>query len=46
MLAGNPLGRTGSADDIAHAVAFLCSPLAGYIIGFNLRVDGGVLPTV
>ena len=41
-----PLGKVGSADDIAHAVAFLCSPLAGYITGVNLRVDGGVLPTL
>ena len=41
-----PLGKVGSADDIAHAVAFLCSPLAGYITGVNLRVDGGALPTL
>jgi len=41
-----PLGKVGSTDDIAHAVAFLCSPLAGYITGINLRVDGGVLPTM
>ncbi len=41
-----PLGKVGSTDDIAHAVAFLCSPLAGYITGVNLRVDGGVLPTL
>ena len=41
-----PLGKVGSAGDIAHAVAFLCSPLAGYITGVNLRVDGGVLPTL
>ena len=41
-----PLGRVGSANDIAHAVAFLCSPLAGYVKGVNLRVDGGALPTL
>lgn len=34
-----PLGKVGSMDVIAHAVAFLCSPLACYITGFNLRVD-------
>ncbi len=41
-----PLGKVGSTDDIAHAVVFLCSPLAGYITGVNLRVDGRVLPTL
>lgn len=41
-----PLGKVGRMDDIAHAVAFLCSPLADYITGVNLRVDGGVLPTL
>lgn len=41
-----PIGRVGQAADIAHAVAFLCSPLAGYITGVNLRIDGGVLPSL
>ena len=40
-----PAGRIGSPADVAHAVAFLCSPLADYITGANLRVDGGILPT-
>ena len=39
-----PAGHVGHADDIAHAVAFLCSPLAGYITGIDLRIDGGVMP--
>jgi 3-oxoacyl-[acyl-carrier protein] reductase len=41
-----PIGRVGHAADIAHAVAFLCSPLAGYITGVDLRIDGGVLPSL
>jgi 3-oxoacyl-[acyl-carrier protein] reductase len=37
-----PLGRLGSPDDIAHAVAFLASPHAGYITGTTLHVNGGM----
>ncbi|MFZ0485640.1 MAG: SDR family NAD(P)-dependent oxidoreductase [Arenicellales bacterium] len=40
--APNPCGRLGTGEDIATAVAFLASPLAGYINGVNLRVDGGI----
>ena len=36
------LGRLGAADDIAHAVAFLASPRAGYITGETLHVNGGM----
>jgi 3-oxoacyl-[acyl-carrier protein] reductase len=37
-----PLGRLGSADDVAHAVAFLASPQAAYITGETLHVNGGM----
>ncbi|MFN3386489.1 MAG: 3-oxoacyl-[acyl-carrier-protein] reductase [Candidatus Thermochlorobacter sp.] len=37
-----PMRRTGSAKEVADAVLFLCSPLAGYITGEVLRVDGGL----
>ena len=37
-----PVRRTGSPDDIAHAVAFLCSPQAAFINGVLLPVDGGM----
>ena len=40
-----PLGRLGSPDDIAHAVAFLASPQAGYITGATLHVNGGMYMT-
>ncbi|HEY3686890.1 MAG TPA: SDR family NAD(P)-dependent oxidoreductase [Streptosporangiaceae bacterium] len=40
--APNPAARLGTATDIAAAVTFLASPLAGYINGIDLRVDGGI----
>lgn len=36
-----PLARVGRVDDIARAVLFLCSPLAEYITGHVLDVNGG-----
>lgn len=36
------LGRLGAVQDIAHAVAFLASPQAGYITGETLHVNGGM----
>jgi len=41
MLATVPAGRFAEAGEIAAAVAFLCSPEAGYVNGINLPVDGG-----
>ncbi len=37
-----PMGRLGTPEDVAHAVAFLCSEEAGYITGQVLSVDGGM----
>ncbi|HEX9772931.1 MAG TPA: 3-oxoacyl-ACP reductase FabG [Steroidobacteraceae bacterium] len=42
LLAQVPLGRLGSADDVAHAVAFLASKEAGYITGETIHVNGGM----
>ena len=42
LLAQVPLGRLGSPDDIAAAVAFLCGPEAAYITGETLHVNGGM----
>ena len=41
--AGAPLGRLGTPEDVADACLFLVSPLARWITGANLVVDGGVL---
>jgi len=37
-----PAGRLGTPDEVAHAVAFLASPSAGYITGTELHVNGGM----
>ncbi len=41
-----PLGRYATMEEIAKAVAFLCSDGAAYITGQNLRVDGGLTRSV
>lgn len=38
-----PLHRLGQPDDIAGAVLFLASPLASYVIGHTIPVDGGLI---
>jgi 3-oxoacyl-[acyl-carrier protein] reductase len=42
LLKNMPLGRFGSPEDVAGAVAFLVSPDAAYITGHVLSVDGGL----
>ena len=41
MLNSVPAKRFGQAQEVANAIAFLCSPAAAYINGINLPVDGG-----
>jgi 3-oxoacyl-[acyl-carrier protein] reductase len=42
----NPSGRVGRIEDVANMVAFVASPLAGFVNGANIRVDGGRIPTI
>jgi NAD(P)-dependent dehydrogenase (short-subunit alcohol dehydrogenase family) len=37
-----PMERLGEPDEVARAVAFLCSPAAGFITGAQLEISGGV----
>ncbi|MFD7500944.1 glucose 1-dehydrogenase [Streptomyces sp. NPDC059850] len=39
--ANQPINRLGTADEIAQAVLWLCSPGAGFVLGVALPVDGG-----
>ncbi|MGZ4691421.1 MAG: SDR family NAD(P)-dependent oxidoreductase [Acidimicrobiia bacterium] len=36
-----PLGRIGTPEDVANLVVFLASPLASYVTGQNIVIDGG-----
>lgn len=42
LVAEIPMGRAGTAEEIAHLVSFLCSEQAGYITGAVLVADGGM----
>ena len=42
LLSQIPLGQLGQPEDVAHAVAYLASPQAGYVTGQELHVNGGM----
>jgi NAD(P)-dependent dehydrogenase (short-subunit alcohol dehydrogenase family) len=39
----NPCGRIAERQEVADLVVYLCSPLAGFINGQNIRIDGGAV---
>jgi 3-oxoacyl-[acyl-carrier protein] reductase len=41
MLKQIPLGRFGDPEEVANVVLFLCSPLASYITGQTIEINGG-----
>lgn len=45
-LFSTPLGRMGRPEEVGDLVAFLASPLSGFITGSNIRIDGGTAGVV
>ena len=41
LVARQPIGRLGTADEVAAAICYLASPAAGYTTGTALQIDGG-----
>lgn len=41
LVARQPIGRLGTAEEVAAALLYLCSPDAGYVTGTALAIDGG-----
>lgn len=42
----NPLGKVGTVEDIAEAIAYLVGPRSGFVSGSNLVIDGGMQVTL
>ena len=46
LLGGIPIGRPGTADEVAELVAFLSSDRSAFISGVDYFIDGGAFPAV
>jgi NAD(P)-dependent dehydrogenase (short-subunit alcohol dehydrogenase family) len=42
LVARQPIGRLGTAEEIAEAIVYLASPASGYVTGSALMIDGGI----
>lgn len=42
LIAATPLGRFGTADEVASVVLFLCSPAASFVNGETIQINGGL----
>jgi 2-keto-3-deoxy-L-fuconate dehydrogenase len=42
LVARQPIGRLGTAEEVAEAIVYLSSPAAGYVTGTALAIDGGI----
>ena len=42
LIARQPIGRLGTAEEIADAIVYLAGPAAGYVTGSALAIDGGI----
>ena len=43
LVAAEPIGRLGEPEEIAAAVVWLCSPVASFMVGHAMAIDGGIL---
>ena len=39
----HPIGRVGTAEEVAELIAFLVGPKAGFITGGEYKIDGGMM---
>jgi NAD(P)-dependent dehydrogenase (short-subunit alcohol dehydrogenase family) len=46
LISSSPVGRLGTAEEIAAVVEFLLSPSASFVTGADLLVDGGALAAI
>lgn len=46
VVAGLPRGRLGTAEEVADVIVFLCSELAGNVVGAAWSIDGGVVASI